>query len=325
LRRPFTESLRIRDEVLEAEKRIRTCIRETPLEFSRYLSRVGESNVFLKLENLQTTGSFKLRGAANKLLSLRPEEKRRGLVTASSGNHGAAFAYLLDKLRLQGTIFLPHHTSAAKVDSLRLYGAQLEFHGDDCLLTEAFAKKNSEETGRTFVSPYNDVKIIGGHGTIGAELQRQAERIDAVFIPVGGGGLASGIAGYLKSVAGEIEIIGCQPQNSPVMYESVKAGKIVQMESLPTLSDGTAGGIEEGSVTFDICRECLDEFVLVSEDEIKEALVLFLAKHHMLIEGSAALAIASYLKLKERFKNRTVVLIISGAKLSLEKLKEILL
>jgi threonine dehydratase len=141
---------------------------------------------------------------------------------------------------------------------------------------------------------------------------------------VGGGGLLSGIAGYLKSIDKKFEIVGCQPENSAVMYESIKAGRIVEVPSRPTISDGTAGGIESGAVTFDICRRCVDDFVLVTEDEIKAAIKLILEKHHMLIEGAAALSVACFLKAKKRFEKRSVVLVLSGAKLSLSTLREVL-
>lgn len=318
------KSENIKKETLEAEERIREHIRETPVEYSPHLSQLGRCTVFLKLENLQITGSFKLRGAVNKILSLSPQEKERGLITASSGNYGAAFAYLLQKFGIKGLIYLPDYVSQAKIEILRSYGANLKFHGTDCIQTETFARREAEKNGSVYIPPYNDLKIIGGHGTVGIELARQLEEFDAVVVPVGGGGLVSGIAGYLKSFDREIEIIGCQPENSPVMFESIKAGKIVEMESKPTLSDGTAGGIEEDSITFDICKNYVDDFILISEEEIKEAIKLFLDKHSMVIEGAAALPIASLIKKKERFGEKKVVLIISGARISLSQLKEIL-
>lgn len=314
----------IRQEVLEAEGRIREFIRETPLEYSPYLSRLTDARVFLKLENIQISGSFKLRGAMNKILSLSETQKKRGVVTASSGNHGSAFAYTLDKFGLKGRIYLPNYASKAKVDLLRQYHSELEFYGDDCMETELYAKQMAAELDQEYVSPYNDLKIVGGQGTIAVELLRQLGEIDTIILPVGGGGLASGVAGYLKSVQPEIETIGCLPENSPVMYESVRAGKIVEMESLPTLSDGTAGGIEPGSITFDICRDSVDEYILITEEEIKHALRLFIEKHCMLIEGAAALPVAALSKHKDRFAKKNVVLVISGAKISLETLREVL-
>lgn len=318
------KSIDIKKEALEAEKRIRKHIRETPVEYSPYLSQAGNCEVYLKLENLQLSGSFKLRGCMNKLLSLNKKEKEKGVVTASTGNHGAAFAYAIKKLSLKGTIFLPKNASQTKIEALRYYSADLKFYGTDCVNTEDFARKTAEKNNLIFISPYNDPKIIGGQATVGIELQTQIKKIDAVFVPVGGGSLISGIAGFLKSINKNIEIIGCQPENSPVMYESIKAGKIIEMESKPTISDGSAGGIEQGAITFDICKNLVDDFVLVTEEEIKEAIKLFLEKHYMLIEGAAALSVASFVKVKERYKNKNVVLIISGAKISIDKLKEVL-
>ncbi len=318
------ENIDLKKEVEKAEKTIRKHIRETPAEHSPFFSKEGDCNVYLKLENLQLTGSFKLRGIMNKLLSLSKKEKKTILITASSGNHGAAFAHAVKKLGLRGIIYLPGHTSQAKVDALKYYDVVLKFFGTDCVKTEEHAIKEAVKNSFKYIPPYNDMKIIGGHGTIGIELKRQVERIDAVLVPVGGGGLISAIAGYLKSLDEKIEIIGCQPENSAVMYESIKAGKILEMESQPTLSDGSAGGIEQGAVTFNLCKKYVDDFILVSEKEIKEAMKLILEKHFMLIEGAGALSVASFLKAKERFKGKNVVLIISGSKLTLDTLRDVI-
>ncbi len=314
----------VQREALEAEKRIKEYIRETPLEHDFFLSQLGNCSVFLKLENLQLTGSFKLRGAFNKLLTLSVRERETGVVTASSGNHGAAFTYAAKKLGYHGVVVVPENVSPAKLDMLRLYDAELVFHGTDVADTETFARQMAKKQGKAFISPYNDPMIIAGQATVGIEIMRELDAIDAVFVPVGGGGLMSGIAGYMKSRNSKVRLIGCQPENSAVMYESVKAGRIVQMESKPTIADGSAGGIEEGSITFPICRDCVDEYILVSEEEIKEAIRLVLDKLFMLIEGAAALSVASFIKEKQRFKNKNVVLVISGKKISMDKLKKII-
>jgi len=315
----------VRTEVLEAEQRIKAHIRRTPVEYSHYLSQLGACQVYLKLENIQITGSFKIRGAMNKFLSLKKEERDKRIITASSGNHAAAFAYTLKKFGGKGTIYLPNYASAAKVENLKLYDADLEFYGDDCIKAEIKARAVAKKNGYVFVSPYNDPKIVGGQGTIAVELMEQVDLIDTLLAPVGGGGLISGVAGFLKSQNRDIEIIGCQPENSAVMYESIKAGGIVDMESKPTISDGTAGGMEQGSITFDICRNNVDDFILLSEEEIRAAIRLMLEKHSMLVEGSGALTVASFLKESGRFTDKNVVLIISGAKIGLDQLKELLL
>ncbi len=311
-------------EALKAEVRIGEHIRETPLEYSPYLSRICSGNVYLKLENMQITGSFKFRGAINKLLSLDTDVLQKGVITASTGNHGAAFSYAVNKLGVKGTVYLPENASETKIERLRDYGADLKFYGKDCLQTEEYARKTAEEQGVEFVSPYNDPQIVGGQATIGIELERQLREINEVLIPVGGGGLAAGVAGYLKSVYSSIRITGCQPENSCVMYESVKEGRIVEGESLSSLADGTAGGIEKDSITFKICEQNIDEFTLVSEDEIKDAILLAIKKHNILIEGAGALSIATLIKNRQIYKNKNIVLVISGSKLSIEVLKEIL-
>jgi threonine dehydratase len=314
----------VRKETLIAEKRIRKYIRETPVEHSPYLSQLGSCSVYLKCENLQLTGSFKLRGAVNKLLSFSKQELEKGLMTASSGNHGAAFAWLMKKFDLKGTIILPEITAPTKIESLLLYGVEIEQVGDDCIKAERFARKTAQTQGLSYIPPYNDPQIIGGQGTIGIELTRQVPRVDCVVVPVGGGGLISGIAGYLKSGNPDIEILGCQPENSAVMHASVKAGQILDLDSKPTISDGSAGGIEQNSITFPICQELVDDFILLTEEEIISALKLILEKHYLLIEGAAALSVAAFLKQKNRFKGKNVVLILSGSKISLATLRHIL-
>jgi len=322
--KPQTIASEIRKDVLAAERRIRPYIRETPLEYSPYLSRLGNCDVYLKLENIQLTGSFKLRGAANKVLSLTREEKDKGVITASTGNHGLAFAWIADKFDVKGTVFLPKTSSLTKIEALRLYGVEIQYYGDDCVKAEIHARKVAEEEGLTFISAYNDPQIIGGQGTIGIELERQIPDVECVLSPVGGGGLIAGIAGYLKTENSDIEIIGCQPEKSAVMYASIKAGRILDLESEPTISDGSAGGIEPGAVTFTICQELVDDFILVTEEEIVSALRLIIDRHYLLIEGAAALSVAAFIQQINRFHGKNVVLVLSGSKISLETLKKVL-
>lgn len=314
----------VRQEVLEAEDRIRAHIRTTPVEFSPSLSDLGGCQVYLKLENFQLTGSFKLRGALNKFLSLSEADRQRGVVTASTGNHGAAVAYVLQKFKCPGTVYLASNAAPAKVDALRMYSAEVAFHGNDCVEAERFGRETAARQGQVYISPYNDPQVIGGQGTLGVELKEQVDSIGAVLVPVGGGGLIAGIAGYLKSVDPKIEILGCQPASSPVMYESIKEGRILDVPIQPTLSDATAGGLESGAITFGLCQQYVDDYVIVSEDEIKAAIRVLLAKHYILVEGAAALAVASFLKVRERLRNKSVVLILSGAKIGLDKLREVL-
>jgi threonine dehydratase len=314
----------ILSEVLAAEGRIRSRVRETPLEHSPYLSGLSDAEVYLKLESHQLTGSFKLRGAMNKLLSLSPEERDRGVVTASSGNHAGAVAFALSEIGGSGIVYLPSTVSRAKVEALEPYGCELRFVGSDSVEGELEALRVSREEGIPYVSPYSDPKVIGGQGTVAVEIERQLERFDAVFVPVGGGGLISGIAGYLKARSPSVRIVGCQPEASRVMYESLAAGRILDIPSEPTLADGTAGGIDPDAITFPICQRDVDEMVLASEEEIAQAMRLAIERHSMLIEGAAALPIASFLRNRSSYAGKTVVLVVSGKKVSLDTLKKIL-
>lgn len=307
-----------------AANRIAAHIRETPLDYSPALSELSGANVYLKLENLQHTGSFKLRGAFNKLLSLTPEERAAGGVAASSGNHGAAIAYAMSKLGVTGVIFVPEQTSPTKVDAIKRAGGEVRFFGNDGLDTEMHAREYAEQNDMVYLSPYNDLDVIAGQGTCGVEIARQLSAIDAVFIAVGGGGLISGVGSFLKSVNPATSVIACQPLASAVMTESVKAGEILDLPSEPTLSDGTAGGIEAGSITFDICRDLVDEYQVVTEEQIADAMCLFIDSHHMLPEGAAGVAIAGFLASAEKYQGKNVVIIVCGGNISRETLKKVI-
>lgn len=312
-------------EIIQAEQRIRPYSKETPLEYSLSLSQSTQAEVWLKLENLQLTGSFKLRGALNKLLSLGAKQMERPVVTASTGNHGAGLAYGLKALGRQGIIFVPEHADQSKVDAVRRLGAEIRVHGSNCLETEIFAREYAEENGLTYISAYNDRAVIAGQGTIGSELARQTSSIAAVFAAVGGGGMISGIASFLKTqLPNPVSIIGCLPENSPEMALSVRAGKFIEFAPRPTISDGTAGGFERGAITYELCRDLVDDYVLVSEAEIGAAMRSFIETHHLLIEGAAGVALAGFLKTADQYRGRKVVIVICGANIGLAALKTIL-
>ncbi len=308
----------------EASGRVADLVRETPLDYSYRFSAATGAEVFFKLENLQYTGSFKLRGAANRLATLTTEEKRAGCVTASSGNHGAAVAYAMAKLGITGVIFVPEQTSSAKVDAIRSYGGDVRIFGTDGLDTELHAREYAVERGMSYVSPYNDAEVIAGQGTCGIEIAALMPDVDALYVAVGGGGLVSGVASVLRSGNPEVRIVGCQPEASAVMAHSVEAGRILDESSRPTLSDGTAGGIEQGAITFGLCRTLVDEFVLVSEAEIAAAMCRFIDFEHQLVEGAAGVALAAMLKQKDALAGQKVVVLICGGNVSRDTLKRIL-
>ena len=313
----------MRAEIEVAHSRIAPHIECTPCPQSEVISEHVAADIFLKLENRQRTGSFKLRGVLNKILSLSEREKSRTLVTASTGNHGAAFAHAVDQFSLDGRLFMPRTAAQIKLDAVRDSTVTLELVGDDCVEAETHGHAFADDNDCVWISPYNDRLVVNGQGTAAVELLQQLDSIDVVLVPVGGGGLISGMGGYLKSVDPRIQVIGCQPKNSCVMYESIKAGRILEIESLPTLSDATAGGIETGSITFEMCRNFVDDFILLEEDEIIEAICFMYRCENMAVEGSAALPVAAVLKERSRFAGQRVALVVSGSKIDEKTLRRI--
>lgn len=308
-----------------AGKRIAPYVRKTILERSSWLSDISGADVWCKLENLQHTGSFKVRGAMNRILTLDESEIEGGVVTASTGNHGAAVSHCLGVLGRTGIIFVPENADEGKVHSIVRNGGEIRRHGTDNAQTEIFAREFAAERGMVYISPYNDPMVIAGQGTIGLEILEELDGFCALFASLGGGGLVSGIAGAVRAERGDVEIVACSPENSRVMMESVKAGRILDIPSLPTLSDGTAGGLEPGAITFELCRALVDRYVAVTEDEIKENILGFLSERHMLIEGAAAVSVAAFLGSKEAYRGRRVVIVICGGNVSLGILRDLLL
>jgi threonine dehydratase len=291
----------MKDAVLSAYDRIKTHVRETPVEQS---SSLGGPH--LKLEHLQHTGSFKFRGASNKIAMLTPQQAAAGVIAASNGNHGLGVAAAARTRGISAEVFVSAQVSPAKARRIEAMGARIRLAGDDPLTAELAARHAAEAAGQVFISPYNDLDVVAGQGTIGVELYQQLSRIDAVYIAVGGGGLIAGIGAYLKAVSPHTEIVGCWPENSPVMHASMQAGAIVDVPESPTLSESTAGGLEPGAVTLGICRRVIDRCVFVTEDEILQAMQRVLHDEHWLIEGAAAVAVAAYLK--EPCENAVVLL-----------------
>lgn len=299
-------------EAAEAAARIAGIVRETPLTRSDTYSEATGADVYFKLENLQHTGSFKLRGASNCLLSLDPEKRANGVVAASSGNHGAALAYAMRALDVGGVIFVPEATSSAKIDAIRGYGGEVRFFGTDGLETELHARAYARNNDMYYVSPYNDPAVVAGQGTCGIEILRQLPDVDAAFIAVGGGGLLSGVGSVLKLARPALKLFACQPAASAVMTQSVEAGRILDLPSGETLSDGTAGGIEPGAITFELCRDLCDDFVLVSEAEIGDAMRRFITSENAVIEGAAGVALAALMARRNSIAGQRVVILICG-------------
>ena len=306
----------MKDAVAAAWERIRPYVRETPVE--EWKAAGSHATVFLKLEHLQHTGSFKFRGASNKIALLSAADAAKGVVAASNGNHGLGVAAAAAARGIPAEVFVSAQVSPAKAVRIAAQGALLRQAGADPLTAELAARRAAEESGRVFISPYNDRDVIAGQGTIAVELERQVPGLDAVFVAVGGGGLIGGIGSYLKAVSPKTQIVGCWPENSPVLLECLRAGRVVEVPEQPTLSESTAGGLEPESVTLPVCRDAIDRHVLVSEDEIRDAMRLMLETEHWLIEGAAAVAVAAFRRDAGRWEGKQVAIVLCGRNVSPE-------
>lgn len=305
-----------KQQILAARERIRSLVVETPVVGSSHPSGQISPLVKFKLENRQRTGSFKLRGAANALSLLPGEQARAGVLTSSTGNHGLAVATAARALGIRAEVYVAPQVSSKKLVAIRECGAEARVVGNNALDAELAARATARETGRAYISPYNDPNVIAGQGTVAAELNDQLPQIDAVFVAVGGGGLIGGIGAYLKSVSPRTQIVGCWPENSPALYECLRQGRIVDVPERPTLSESTAGSVEPGSITFELCQQVVDRTVLVSEAEILSSMRQFRDQEGWLVEGAAAVALAGFLKHAEEFADRTVVIVVCGGNLS---------
>lgn len=306
-----------------AAKRIAGHIERTPLRRSASFSDALAADVYFKLENRQTTGSFKLRGATNRLLTLAEEQRALGCVAASSGNHGAAVAHAMQKLDIRGVIFVPEQTSSAKIEKITKYGGDVRLFGTDGLDTEQHAREYADKNSLFYLSPYNDEQVVAGQGSCGVEIVEDLPNVDAVFIAVGGGGLIGGSGAVLKSHNPAVWIYGCQPLASPVMARSIEAGRVIDMPSEPTLSDGTAGGIETDSVTFALNQAVVDDWLVIDEEQIAAAMRSFMDSEGDIIEGAAGLAVAGMLARRDELAGKQVAVVICGGNISKETLEGI--
>lgn len=299
-------------DVVDAARKIANYARRTELEYSPGLSALTGAEVWLKLEHLQHTGSFKWRGALNRVLSLAPEELRRGIVTASNGNHGLAVCRAGRLVGIRPVVYLREGVAGERVELIRQMGGEPCFFGQNPLEAEERAREVAARNGETFISPYNDPWVISGQGTIGLEIAEQLEGIDGIFVAVGGGGLIAGIGAALREVRPGTRVVGCWPENSPVLYECLKAGRIIEVEERPTISDSTAGGIEDGSLTLPLCQEVIDQHVLVAEEEICRAMRLIAEHERWMIEGAAGVALAGLLRSASGWQGARVVVLLCG-------------
>ena len=301
-----------------AGERIEPVAIRTPLLPSRGLSQRVGTPIYLKLENLQDTGSFKIRGAANRMLTLAADERERGVVTASTGNHGRAVAHVARRLDIRAVVCVPSGTAHNKREAIERVGAEIVYGGETYDENEAAASELARERGLVLIRPDDDAWVIAGQGTIGLEILEDLPDLGAVLVPVGGGGLISGIGLALKAADPAKRLMGVSMDRAPVMYHSLKAGKPVRMEEEETLADALVGGIgTQPQYSFRLAQELIDDFVLVSEDEIASAMVFALEEHHLVVEGGGAVGIAALLSGKLPETKGSVVVVVSGGNVDL--------
>lgn len=312
-------------DVLRAHKLLRDRVLFTPLERSEVLSDLASGNVFLKLENLQVCRSFKIRGALNVMFNLSDDLKRRGVVTCSSGNHAQGMAIAARELKVKSVIVVPKDCPETKKEAIRIFGREwIELvehgYGYDAAFEEA--ERISRENGLPFIPPGEHKLVMAGAGTVGYEILCQNPDIDVILVPAGSGGLMLGIATIVKAIKPEVRIFGLQSETSPPWYYSWMAGKLVDVDYKPSLSEGTWGSIKE--CMFNLSKDRVDGFILVSEDDIKEAMAFAVKKLHLVVEGAGALGIAAILSGRFDAKGKNLTIVVSGGNVEGEVLKGIL-
>ena len=297
------------EDFIKAKEKLSKVLLETHLIYSPIFSKESGNKVFIKPENLQKTGSFKIRGAYNKISNLTDAEKKRGVIASSAGNHAQGVAYGAKESGIKAVIVMPKSTPLIKVESTKQYGAEVILHGD--VYDDAYkkAKELEEKESYVFVHPFNDEDVLDGQGTIALEILEELPETDIILVPIGGGGLISGIACAAKILKPEIKIIGVEPEGAASAYEAIKENKVVELKEANTIADGTAVK-KIGDLNFEYIKKYVDEIITVSDYELMEAFLLLVEKHKIIAENSGILSIAATKKIKE--KNKKVVSVISG-------------
>ncbi len=299
-------------DVLLAKKRIDPYIRNTPLYYSVYLSNAFKKNVFLKLENHQVTGSFKIRGVLNKLLKNKDSLRGRDLITVSMGNHAIAVVYASKMLNFDHLIIVPKSITPLKMRRLKKSGGRIRIYGENYDEAERYARKLEKEDDYIFISPYNDIDMIEGAGTIAIEIMNTNPSIDTIIVPIGGGGLISGVALTTKKFSNKVKVVGVQSEASPAMYESIKKGEIVSVKLKHSIAEGLHGNIEKNSITFEFVKKYVDEILLVSERDIRWAIRELYESEGIIVEGAAAVTLAALKRHLKLFNSSNICLLLSG-------------
>ena len=311
------------DSIAAAATRIASSIYESPLVHSRTLSQVTGNTIFLKLENLQMTGSFKERGALNRILTMTDDERRRGVIAASAGNHAQGVAYHATQQNIPVQIWMPRSTSLVKLSATRKHGADVVLHGENYDEACRAAIERSEERHATFIHPFDDEEVIAGQGTLGLELLRQNPTLDVIVVPVGGGGLIGGVGCAVKERASNVEVVGVQTTRLPSMTAALRSSLPVELPASPTLADGIAVRTA-CSRTLPLVQRYVDEMVTVDEDEIAAAILTLLEGEKTVAEGAGAVALAALLQDKTGHRGKNIAVLVSGGNLDVNLLARII-
>jgi len=311
------------NDIVKAQQEMANIVHKTPLDYSRTFSENSNNEVYLKLENLQKTGSFKVRGSYNKMITLNKEELRSGVIAASAGNHAQGVAYASTMLGIPCTIVMPTGAPLSKVQATKEYGAKVELFGDVFDEALAHALELVDKTGAAFVHAFDDDAIIAGQGTVGLEILEQLPDVDAIVCPVGGGGLIAGIAKAVKEQKPSIKIYGVEANACPSMKQSLLKNKLVTVDSSPTMADGIAVK-RPGVHPFQLAKEYVDDMVTVDEMEIAQTMLMLLERNKLLVEGSGAVALAALLYEKLPITNQKVVSVISGGNVDVSFISRII-
>ncbi|HEX3176419.1 MAG TPA: threonine ammonia-lyase [Methylomirabilota bacterium] len=306
-----------------ARRRLRDAIVETPCAYSQTLSELTGARCYVKLENLQMTGSFKERGAANLLLQLGADERRRGVIAASAGNHGLAVAFHAARLGIPATIVMPEYAPLIKVTNARRYGAEVVLHGSNFDDAYERARALEAERGCIFVHPFDDARVVAGQATLGLEVLEQLADVEAIVVPVGGGGLIGGVALAVKSVRADVQVIGVQSAALPAMSRSLEVQERVRVDAAPTIADGIAVR-QVGVLTFELAQAWVDRVVTVDEEELSNAVLLLLEIEKTVVEGAGAAPLAALLNRPLGLERRSVVLVLSGGNIDVTMLSRII-
>ena len=298
----------------------------TPFQKNQNLSDLYDAEVYLKREDLQMVRSYKIRGAYNKIRSIEPEILKSGIVCASAGNHAQGVAFSCNKLKIIGSIFMPTTTPKQKIEQVRMFGREyidIVLTGDTFDAANSAAIEFAKKSGRTFIPPFDDPKVMEGQGTIGREILNQAkEKLDYIFVPIGGGGLASGLGSYIKQVSPETKIIGVEPGGAPCMKKAIEAGKVIKLDHIDKFVDGAAVQ-EAGALTYEVCKEMLDDIVIVPEGAVCTTIINMYNKSAIVVEPAGALATAALRFYADRIRGKRVACIVSGSNNDITRMEEI--